>query len=285
MKSIYIILGIFCIVFVPFFLIACTIDTGIFKDDDVKARSSVSKKFSASKVKRLEASTSNGKIKSEVDNVDSIEVVFDKWATGHDEDDAKANLDDIKIYIDNDSSIGILKINVEYPHKIGTNYGCDIYITIPSDISLSLDSSNGEITVSGTKSDLDCNTSNGSLTIRDTNGDATLRTSNGAINIEDHAGNIDAKTSNGKIDADITIPDDGKCIMKTSNGSIDLSIPPDTSAEISANTSSGRIEIKDLEIVLYNAKKTEIEGKIGSGKGVIDLETSNGSITLKRMPY
>ena len=118
MKSIYIILGIFCIVFVPFFLIACTIDTGIFKDDDVKARSSVSKKFSASKVKRLEASTSNGKIKSEVDNVDSIEVVFDKWATGHDEDDAKANLDDIKIYIDNDSSIGILKINVEYPHKM-----------------------------------------------------------------------------------------------------------------------------------------------------------------------
>lgn len=68
------------------------------------------------------------------------------------------------------------------------------------------------------------------------------------------------------------------------NGKINLFIPQTTSAMIEADTSNGRIEIKDLdiEVIEFNRNKTSFLGQIGSGRGNIDLKTSNGNITISR---
>ena len=80
---------------------------------------------------------------------------------------------------------------------------------------------------------------------------------------------------------DIVLPERGDCTLKSSNGAINFSIPSTTSAMIQASTSNGKIRVEDLYITVTKMEKTEFKGRMGSGRGNIDLETSNGSIVIK----
>jgi DUF4097 and DUF4098 domain-containing protein YvlB len=271
------------IILLPFFFYAC--DVADVWDDNVRAEKSESRSFSSSQIQKVEIETQNGSIESSVWDDDSVYLVFEKWATGDDREEAKDNLSDIKIYISEDTGSGVLRIDVDFPKRgwEGTNYGCNVSLSLPSSLSLDLKSSNGAITVSGSQNGFECLTSNGPITAQDTQGGAELRTSNGKITVRDHYGELNGRTSNGGIDVDIVLPRQGECILKTSNGAITLSIPDETSAMIEASTSNGGIEIDNLDATIVKIGKTEFRGKIGRGEGNIDLETSNGSILVKGM--
>jgi hypothetical protein len=270
------------ITLLPLFLYACDADD--FWADDIRAEDKESSTFSSEQIRKVEVTTKNGSIESSVWDDDSIHVVFEKWATGDDWEEAEDNLDDVKVHIREDTASEVLRIDVDFPSRKwgGINYGCNVSLNLPSFLSLDLNSSNGSIEISGSQSGLECSTSNGSVTIRDTEGTAVLRTSNGKITVRDHYGELNGRTSNGKIDADIVLPRQGECILRTSNGAITLSVPDTTSAMIEASTSNGSIEIGDVVDTIIKVKKTEFRGKMGRGEGNIDLETSNGSILVKR---
>lgn len=245
----------------PLFLYACSIDVW---EDGVRMERSESRGFSAYQMRKVEMRTKNGSIESRVWNDDSIHVVFERWATGNDREEALERLDDIKIRISEDTGSGVLSIDVDHPNRIVTNYGCNVYLSLPSSLSLDLESSNGAIT------------------IVDAKGNADLWTSNGAITVKNHHGELNAKTSNGAINADVVLPKNGDCILKTSNGAITLSIPDKTSAMMEASTSNGRVEIKNLSVTVIKMEKTDFKGKMGNGEGNIELETSNGNVFIKR---
>jgi hypothetical protein len=270
------------ITFLPFFLYAC--GTHDFWRDDIRAERTESRSFPSSQIQKVEVETQNGGIESSVWDDDSVHVVFEKWATGDDREEAEDNIDDIKIHISEDAASGVLRIGVDFPDRKreGVNYGCNVSLSLPSSLSLDLNSSNGAITVWGSQSDLECFTSNGAITIEDTEGNATLKTSNGRMMVRNHYGELNGKTSNGEINADVTLPRQGECILKTSNGAITLSIPDTTSAMIKASTSNGLVEIKGLDVGITRMKKTEFRGEIGNGEGDIELETSNGSILMRK---
>lgn len=266
----------------PLVFSACTVSLdGI---DDFRADKVQSMDFSASNMRKVIANTENGRIESNVWDKNSINVMFKKWATGNDDKDAEDNVDDIDINIVEDKNSGVLNIEVDFPHHFGTSYGCDIYIDLPADLYMDLRTSNGDVEVVGSTKGLKCDTSNGRIVIENTEGYADLRTSNGKITVIDHYGDINGKTSNGEISADVVLPERGECILKTSNGKMNLSIPQSTSAMIEADTSNGKIEIEDLDIetIEMNRNRTSFVGQIGSGKGNMDLETSNGNITISK---
>jgi DUF4097 and DUF4098 domain-containing protein YvlB len=269
------------ITLLPFFFCACTVAN--FWENDVRAEDRESRSFSSSQIRKVEVNTKNGRIESSAWDDNSIYVVFEKWATGHDTEDAEGNVDDIKIYINEDNDSGVLSIDVNMPRShTGKSYGCDVSLNLPFFLSLDLDTSNGAIAIWEIQSDIYCSTSNGAITMEDTEGYAELRTSNGKIMVKNHYGELSGRTSNGEISADVLLPGQGQCILKTSNGAITLSIPAEgTSAMIEASTSNGKVEINGLDVTVTKMQKTEFNGKIGSGEGDIELETSNGNITLR----
>lgn len=270
------------LVLMPLVFGACSVNfDGI---DDFRAEKVQSMDFSTSNMDKVVVNTENGRVESNVWNKDSISVMFKKWATGGFDGNAEDNVNNIEINVIEDRNSGVLDIEVDFPRHFGTNYGCDIYINLPADLHLDLKTSNGAMQVTGSTNGFKCDTSNGEIVIEDTEGYADLRTSNGKISAINHYGDIYGKTSNGAIDAGVVLSDRGECILKTSNGKIKLAIPQTTSAMIEADTSNGKIEIDDLNVrtIEMNKNKTSFVGRIGSGRGSIDLETSNGKITISR---
>lgn len=142
----------------------------------------------------------------------------------------------------NRNAEGVLEIAaLPPPGGWRTSEGCSFEVLVPDAVPVDLETGNGAIEIAGLA------------------GVAKLRTSNGAIRVADHNGELDAKTSNGRIEADGVA---GKIVARSSNGRIVLR--QTVGAPVVANTSNGAVSVELAE----------------SFRGVLDIGTSNGSISL-----
>jgi DUF4097 and DUF4098 domain-containing protein YvlB len=164
-----------------------------------------------------------------------------------------------------------------------------------------LKSSNGAIRALRMKGELNASTSNGSIEMNELEGNAWVRTANGAIRGEIAKGSLDAKTSNGSIQVKLRDPGADKPVRAESkNGSIDLTLgvprevrastsnssvtvrlPAGTNANLRARTSNASITC-DFDVTAKGGRisRNSVEGSIGSGGPLIDLETTNGGIKI-----
>jgi len=164
-----------------------------------------------------------------------------------------------------------------------------------------LKSSNGRIEVQHLRGGLSAETSNGPIEITDQDGSVEAHSSNGHIKIEGLRGALDATTSNSSIKAEFVRVGDS-IRVGSSNGSVELSLPPSAScpvrahtsnssitlhlpggepnARLSASTSNGSIQ-SDFDLrTRGELSKHHLEGVLGAGGPIIDLETSNGTIRI-----
>jgi DUF4097 and DUF4098 domain-containing protein YvlB len=168
-----------------------------------------------------------------------------------------------------------------------------------------LQSSNGSIHADHLGGSLDARTSNGSIEVEQLNGGATLRTSNGRIRAEGVRGTVEATTSNGGINIHLAKTESGRPVkLESSNGSIDLTIDEVNQNDVYASTSNSSITVRlpasigarlraqasnssittDFEVQTQGVlSKHHLEGTIGSGGPLLELETSNGSIRLTKL--
>jgi hypothetical protein len=163
--------------------------------------------------------------------------------------------------------------------------------------------SNGSIKIYDVSGDLQATTSNASIEAEKLSGSAILRTSNGRIHGDGIKGTLEARTSNASIDVTVTEADPAHpMILNSSNGSITLNLTSWKSNEIRASTSNSSINLRlpesldarvhastsngsittDYEVTTSHISKTLLEGKIGNGGPMIDLQTSNGAIRLSK---
>ena len=126
---------------------------------------------------------------------------------------------------------------------------------------------------------------------RNVNGDVTADALGGPVSVETVNGDArfstssygEASTVNGSIEGTMgntQWPD--ALQFKTVNGSIALDLPADASTDINAATVNGGITT-DFAVTVsgkFNARR--LSGTIGGGGRKLDLETVNGSITLKK---
>ncbi len=139
-------------------------------------------------------------------------------------------------------------------------------VRVPAGVALIARTVNGEIYVHSLESDVEAHTVNGDVDIS-TTGFASARTVNGSI---------DAVV--GRMDGRAPVE------FETVNGSISLDLPEGLNADLRAATVNGGI-FSDFPLVISGRlSRRRLNGQIGDGGRLLELNTVNGSIRLQRSP-
>ncbi len=163
----------------------------------------------------------------------------------------------------------VVTVNVErtgswwFPR--GFSAKADVHVTAPAGIALRLETSNGDIEITGmtnggslntsdgkivldnVKGDLDARTSNGAIEANTMEGSGLFRTSNGKVDLRDVKGSFDASTSNGDISFSGEMIPSGNNRFITSNGDVNVELQGTPSINLDASTSNGKVS-SDLAI-------------------------------------
>lgn len=229
--------------------------------------------------------TFNGNIIVTPTDKSEIELVAHIKTYGYSQEEADAALESVVPEIDtttNAITIVCKKRNQALMYSDSVSFELKVPVSWP----LHLVTSNGGIKTSQSRGPVTANTSNGKIEIKEAAGSLQLSTSNGKIIVESSVGNIQASSSNGVIQL-IDCSLEGKCKLDTSNGAISVSLSDRTPVRLDASTSNGSIKFNAADIDLTKQSKSHIEGILfGKANGTapkasLDLETSNGSITIK----
>ena len=300
--------------FLPFLLAAggCEFEAGDWGNSN-RYREDFSYDYKLAPGGRLEVESFNGSIEVVGWDSDSVQVRGTKSAS------RQEVIKELSIDAKGDS--GEVRLRAVRPTP-GCNCGVSFIIKVPrktrierantSNASLRLESidaparvqtSNGSIKIWDVSGDLQATTSNASIEAEKLAGSALLRTSNGRIHGDGIRGSLEARTSNASIDVTVQEADSAQPLIlnssngsitlnmmswknneiraSTSNSSINIRLPEKVDAGIHASTSNGNITT-DYEVTTSRLSKTLLEGKIGGGGAMIDLQTSNGSIRLQK---
>jgi hypothetical protein len=112
--------------------------------------------------------------------------------------------------------------------------------------------------------------------------DAEAHTVNGSVRVE-AGGEVLAETVNGSIRASMGRADgQGTLSFKTVNGGITVELPAAVSADVHAETVNGGIETDFPLTVKGKWVGRRLDGTIGAGGRRLELQTVNGSITLRK---
>lgn len=136
---------------------------------------------------------------------------------------------------------------------------------VPANYDLTLDASNGSVTVSGVRGTIDAETANGSLRLTDLGGRVRARTSNGSVHVQ---------VSGSRWDGD-------GLTVTTSNGSARLDLPQSFNAELVVGTNNGSLNL-DFPVTVQGQIGRRLETTLGSGGPTLEVRTSNGSVRVGR---
>jgi hypothetical protein len=126
-------------------------------------------------------------------------------------------------------------------------------------------------------------TVNGSVEIQGVGGELRASTTNGSVEVTEAAGEVQASTVNGGIQARYrTANSDGRHRFSTTNGSITVFLPDGAGGRLDAGTVNGGIH-SDLPLESTDrATRHRLVGRLGKGRGSLELSTVNGTIRLHR---
>jgi len=202
----------------------------------------------------------NGRVTVETWSEPQVRIEAEKGAT------TEARLRQLRVEIDGEGSHVSVRTRMPRGHLFGGGGAkVDYRITLPAGAHIRVSTVNGAVTVGG-------------LT-----GSIRTSTTNGAIEISDAAGAVEASTVNGGIKARYRALDpDSANRFSTTNGSITVSVPEGAGGRLEARTVNGGVH---NELPLESTDRTgrnRLEGRLGKGRGSLELNTVNGAIRLHR---
>jgi DUF4097 and DUF4098 domain-containing protein YvlB len=194
------------------------------------------------------------------------------------------DLKEVEIIVEERS--GAVSVRAVWPKFHGNlRVYVDFDVKVPEGVLLrSVETVNGDVRASGSYGVIEVETTNGTVEVADAKGDLDAETTNGAVNVRGLEGRIEAATTNGSIRLE-GVRWTGGLRAETTNGGISLRLedPDKVNATLRAETTNGHITF-DFPVTLKTLKKSphEIEAEIGQGGPLIELSTTNGSITISR---
>ena len=215
---------------------------------------------------RVEISNVNGKIDVQPSEGNTVEVVALKKAKGPSSEAAKTALD--RITITEDASGGNVKIDTKLQRSGGGLFNggqlqVEYHVKVPAGAEVKFTTVNGGIDLEGLK------------------GHINAETTNGGVHAKSVSGQIDASTTNGGLDIDLATMPEGGVKLGCTNGGIKLRLPRDAKATISARITNGGISAGDLAIEGSGENsRRRLDGRLNGGGPRIDIEGTNGGITL-----
>lgn len=247
---------------------------------------SVSEEFSidSAGVSALEIRTHNGPIgfSGSDDASGAIHVIATKKAGGRSADDARAALDALEVYSE-PSGNGTQKIGWRWH---GVHYSrwqakVSFDITGPSELNIDAETRNGRLHIADVDGDVRIATRNGGIRVEAARGKLSATTRNGPISASYSGGDLILTTRNGSIAADL-----GECvapnaILTTRNGRIELVVGEAISGQLTASTRNGSIRC-DVPMTQSTITRRQLTGRLGDGRGTLDIATRNGGIRIKK---
>ena len=164
---------------------------------------------------------------------------------------------------------------------------------------LRIEVGSGPVQVTDSRGDLSVDTGSGTVSASDVRGEqVSIETGSGEVTATDvrtsHlsvetgsgdirasnliAGQLSLETGSGAVTADVS-GEVWNVDVETGSGDITLRVPPTLGAEVDIETSSGEIET-DFEVAVTRHARDHLTGRIGDGRGKIDIETGSGGIKL-----
>ena len=159
------------------------------------------------------------------------------------------------------------KVSADGPDGMGRREGWHVSyrVSVPTQTSLSLRSSNGGISVA------------------DVEGQIEARTVNGGVKFTNLAGDVKGRTSNGGVDVDLSGSTwvGAGLDVETSNGGVRIKIPERYSARLEAGTVNGGFEI-DFPLTVQGRIDREVAANLGAGGPLIRVHTNNGGLKVSK---
>jgi hypothetical protein len=167
--------------------------------------------------------------------------------------------------------------------------------------SLSIDTGSGSVTVRGVDGDLRVDTGSGRVDVQDVVGrEVDLDTGSGGVtavgvesdllNVDTGSGSIELRevssrdvvvdTGSGSVEVEL-LTDIDRLGVDTGSGSVTVSAPADMGATVEIDTGSGGIDL-DFPLEVRSVRRDHVEGRIGDGRGQIEIDTGSGSVRLLR---
>ncbi|HEY6552944.1 MAG TPA: DUF4097 family beta strand repeat-containing protein [Vicinamibacteria bacterium] len=175
-------------------------------------------------------------------------------------------LRELRVEIEGDGRRVSVRTRTPRGFRFGRGGGrVDYQVTVPADAEVRVSTVNGRIEIEGVA------------------GAVRASATNGGVEIRGAAGEVDASVVNGRIDARYRVLDpDAHHRFSVTNGSIAVAVPEGTGGRLEAQTVNGGVD-SDLELEsTERTSRRRLEGRLGNGRGSLELSTVNGGIRLRR---
>jgi hypothetical protein len=203
----------------------------------------------------------NGSVRVTAWDKSEVRVVAKVEAHGKSLADAEAIAQEVKV------ETGSRDVRSTGPHNLvgHRNWSVSYEVWAPAATDLRLRTTNGGLSVEGISGVFDIETTNGGIDLKGVAGDVRAETTNGGITIA-----LAGSTWNGT-----------GIRAETTNGGIRLIVPEGFSAMLEAETTNGGIDV-DFPVTIQGRLGKDLHAKLGDGGPVIHLETTNGSVSIRR---
>jgi DUF4097 and DUF4098 domain-containing protein YvlB len=212
----------------------------------------------------VEIRNTNGQIRVDPVDGNTVEVVATRSARAGSDQDAQAELKHIEIAesvasnrIELDSSHGGIGFEFNVSRKV------DYVVRVPRWANVTLRTTNGEILAAGVAGTFQAESTNGAMKATEMNGEVRMETTNGSITLE-----LDKVT-----DAGVT--------CTTTNGRIDVTMPSSAQASLDVETNNGGIDPTGLDLKVSEQSRRRLRATAGGGGPTVRLETTNGGIRIR----
>jgi DUF4097 and DUF4098 domain-containing protein YvlB len=229
-----------------------------------EARDEWKRSYPLDKGGSVEIRNTNGEIRVEPTDGNTVDVVAVRVARAGTDEDARNALKRMEITetiapnrVALDSTKGWTGLDIH------TSKHVEYVVRVPKWAHVTLESTNGELLVSGMT------------------GTVRLETTNGEIRATALEGSVRAETTNGDVTLDLAkLGDDGVTCV-TTNGEVDVRLPASAKASLEIQTNNGDIETHGLAVTVSEKDRKDLRATIGGGGPKIKVETTNGDITVR----
>jgi DUF4097 and DUF4098 domain-containing protein YvlB len=234
-----------------------------FSHFNAQATDTWAKKYPLSDGGRLEVKNTNGFIRVEAGSGDQVEVTAERIGRAGTEEAAKEILKKIEVV----EEITADRVRLETKRQGGSfgRGGFEVRYTIrvPLSAQVELQTTNGEVRVTGVTRGTRISTTNGGIDGRALGGEVRATTTNGGVDLEL---------------ASMTQP----VHVSTTNGGVTLKIPPGSKADLQATCTNGGIDVSGLELDVEGERtRRRLAGRLNGGGPRIDVSTTNGAIEIR----
>ncbi len=229
---------------------------------DVEAKNTWNRTYPISADGRLVIKNSNGRIEVNAGDGADVQVSVERIVRAGNEEAANDQLAGFDI-VETSSGNEITLDSSTRGMQFGVSRRANYIVSVPRGLAVTLESSNGDIAVTGVGGHFEASSSNGRIRAIDLQRSAKVSTTNGVIDV----------VMAGLAEPGVT--------AETTNGQVTVTLPPTVSADVSARVTNGGISHDGLDLQVLESSRRRFDARLNGGGIPVRIETTNGAVRLR----